>query len=428
MQIPIERFTLDNGLRVVFSEDHTNAVVAVNLWYNVGSRNEAPGSTGLAHLFEHMMFQGSEHVPDTQHIAHVERAGGSVNGSTWLDRTNYYETLPAHQLELALWLESDRMGFFLPALTQEKLDNQRDVVKNERRERVDNQPYGDWDERLQAMLYPPTHPYHHSVIGSMADLDAASLDDVKRFFSTYYAPNNAVLSLVGDFDPAEARRLVERYFGEIPRGPELPPLPGEPTLEPFALGREVRDTVEGSFALPRVYLAYRVPPFGTAGFYALDVLTEVLSSGKSSRMYRDLVRDRRIARGAGAFALPIVTGAAMLIVRGVAHQGGDVAALETALLEHLEAISSDGPTAAELERALTGLEARNTLELQRVAERADRLSMLTTLFDEPQRINTELDRYRQVTSEDVRRVAEEYLRQDNRIVLTYLPRTVEVAA
>jgi predicted Zn-dependent peptidase len=266
------------------------------------------------------------------------------------------------------------------------------------------------------------------VIGSMADLDAASLDDVKRFFSTYYAPNNAVLSLVGDFDPAEARRLVERYFGEIPRGPELPPLPGEPRLEPFAVGREVRDTVEGSFALPRVYLAYRVPPFGTAEFYALDVLTEVLSSGKSSRMYRDLVRDRRIARGAGAFALPIVTGAAMLIVRGVAHQGGDVAALETALLEHLEAVSRDGPTAAELERALTGLEARNTLELQRVAERADRLSMLTTLFDEPQRINTELDRYRQVTSEDVRRVAEEYLRQDNRIVLTYLPRAVEVAA
>jgi predicted Zn-dependent peptidase len=424
MQIPIERFTLDNGLRVVFSEDHTNAVVAVNLWYNVGSRNEAAGRTGLAHLFEHMMFQGSEHVPDTQHIAHVERAGGSVNGSTWLDRTNYYETLPAHQLELALWLESDRMGFFLPALTQEKLDNQRDVVKNERRERVDNQPYGDWDERVQAMLFPEDHPYHHSVIGSMADLDAASLDDVKSFFSTFYAPNNAVLSIVGDFDPAEARRLVEQYFGPIPRGPELPALPGRPTLEPFAVGREVRDTVEGSFALPRVYLAYRVPPFGTAEFYAVDVLTEVLSAGKSSRMYRDLVRDRRIARGAGAFALPIVTGAAALIVRGISPPGGDIAALEAALLEHLEAIATEGPSAAELERALTGLEARNTLELQRVAERADRLSMLTTLFDEPERVNTELDRYRAVTSEDVRRVAATFLGADNRIVLTYVPRAV----
>jgi predicted Zn-dependent peptidase len=429
MKIPIERFSLENGLRVVFSEDHTNAVVAVNLWYNVGSRNEAPGRTGLAHLFEHMMFQGSQNVPDTQHIAHVERAGGSVNGSTWLDRTNYYETLPAHQLELALWLESDRMGYFLPALTQEKLDNQRDVVKNERRERVDNQPYGDWDERFQAMLFPPDHPYHHSVIGSMADLDAASLDDVRDFFSTYYAPNNAVLSIVGDFDPAEARRLVEKHFGPIPRGPGLPPLPGRPQLEPFALGREVRDTVEGSFALARIYMAYRIPPFGSPDFYAADVLTEVLSSGKSSRMYRDLVRDRRIARAAGAFTFPVVTGAATLVVRGFLPPGGDVQALETALTEQLEAVAKEGPTPAELERALTGLEARNTLELQRVAERADRLSMLTTLFDDPERINTELDRYRAVSSEDVRRMAETYLRRDNRIVLTYLPRAAaEVAA
>jgi len=427
MHIPIETFTLDNGLRVVFSVDSSNAVVAVNLWYNVGSRNETAGRTGLAHLFEHMMFQGSENVPDTQHISYVERAGGSINGSTWLDRTNYYETLPAHQLELALWLESDRMGFFLPALTQEKLDNQRDVVKNERRERVDNQPYGDWDERIQAMLFPPDHPYHHSVIGSMADLDAASLDDVRAFFSTFYAPNNAVLSIVGDFDAAEARRLVERYFGPIPRGPELPPIPGRPTLEPFAVGREVRETVEGSFALARVYLAYRVPPFGSDEFYAVDVLTEVLSAGKSSRLYRDLVRDRRIARAASAFAFPVVTGAALLMVRGVVPPGGDVAALEAALLDELRSLAEQGPSLEEMERALTGVEARNTLELQRVAERADRLSMLATFFGEPERINTELDRYRAVTPDDVRRVAERYLREDNRVVLTYVPR-VEVAA
>ncbi|HEX8361827.1 MAG TPA: pitrilysin family protein, partial [Longimicrobium sp.] len=412
---------------VIYHVDRTTPVAAVVLWYNVGSKHEQARRTGFAHLFEHMMFQGSEHVPDTQHIAHVERAGGNVNGSTWLDRTNYFETLPAHQLELALWLESDRMGFFLPALTQEKLDNQRDVVKNERRERVDNQPYGDWDERIQRLLFPPDHPYHHSVIGSMADLDAASLDDVRAFFSTYYAPNNAVLSVVGDFDPAEARRLVERYFGPIPRGPELPPLPGRPALEPFALGREVREVVEGSFALARVYLAYRVPPFGSDDFYAVDVLTEVLSAGKSSRMYRDLVRDRRVARSAAAFAFPVVTGAALLVVRGVAPPGGDVAGLEEALLAELRSLAEDGPTAAELERALTGVEARNTLELQRVAERADRLSMHTTLFGEPERINTELDRYRAVTPADVRRVAGRYLREDNRVVLTYLPR-VEVAA
>ncbi|MDQ3522112.1 MAG: insulinase family protein, partial [Gemmatimonadota bacterium] len=175
MNIPIERFALANGLRVVLSQDRSTPVVAVNLWYNVGSRNERPGRTGFAHLFEHMMFQGSQNVPDTQHIAHVEHVGGAVNGSTWLDRTNYYETVPAHQLDLALWLESDRMGFLLPAMTQEKLDNQRDVVKNERRWRVDNRPYGDWDEKLQALVFPPDHAYHHSVIGSMADLDAASL-------------------------------------------------------------------------------------------------------------------------------------------------------------------------------------------------------------------------------------------------------------
>jgi zinc protease len=209
-------------------------VAAVNLWYGVGSRNERPGRTGLAHLFEHMMFQGSQNVPDTGHITHLQRVGGNVNGSTWLDRTNYYCTVPANRLELALWLESDRMGFFLPALTQEKLDNQREVVKNERRQRVDNQPYGDWDERIQRLLYPPDHPYHHSVIGSMDDLDAATLDDVRDFFRTYYAPNNAVLTLCGDFDHDEARRLVERYFGPIPHGPPVPPLPGRADRGPGA--------------------------------------------------------------------------------------------------------------------------------------------------------------------------------------------------
>src|ERR671924_408890 len=213
IDIPFERHRLANGLRVVLSPDMSAPVVAVNLWYDVGSRNERAGRTGFAHLFEHMMFQGSANVPETAHFALIEQAGGSLNGSTWLDRTNYYETLPAHYLELGLWLESDRLGWLLPAMTQQKLDNQRDVVKNERRWRVDNQPYGDWDERLQAMVYPPDHPYHHSVIGSMQDLDAASLQDVEQFFRTYYAPNNAVLSLVGDFEATRALELIERYFG-----------------------------------------------------------------------------------------------------------------------------------------------------------------------------------------------------------------------
>ncbi|HSL70968.1 MAG TPA: pitrilysin family protein, partial [Longimicrobiales bacterium] len=237
LTIQFERFELSNGLRVILSPDSRAPVVAVNLWYNVGSRNERPGRTGFAHLFEHMMFQGSQHVPATAHFAHIEKAGGSLNGSTWLDRTNYFETVPSHYLELALWLESDRLAYLLPAMTQEKLDNQRDVVKNERRWRVDNQPYGDWDERLQMLLYPPEHPYHHSVIGSMEDLDAASLADVEEFFRTYYAPNNAVLTICGDVDPPVARALVDQYFGGIPRGPEIPPVPGRIEL-PRTLGRE----------------------------------------------------------------------------------------------------------------------------------------------------------------------------------------------
>ena len=427
MHIPIERYTLPNGLRVVLSEDHANPVVAVNLWYDVGSRNERPGRTGLAHLFEHMMFQGSEHVPETQHIAHVERAGGTVNGSTWLDRTNYFETVPSHHLELALWLESDRMGFLLAALTQEKLDNQRDVVKNERRQRVDNSPYGDWDERLQAMVFPPDHPYHHSVIGSMEDLDAASLDDVRDFFRTYYAPNNAVLTLCGDFDPAAARAMIERYFGPIPRGPEVPPVPGRPEI-PHRIGSEVRQTVESDVALPRVYLAFRIPPVSADEFYAGDVLAHLLASGKSSRLYRALVRERRLAKDVGAYAFPLVTGAAMLVVVATANPGVEAAALEAALLAAVEEMQRAPELEAEIRRAATGIESRHLMGLQQVGERANDLSMYTTLFDDPGRINTELDRYRAVTPERVRRFALEFLGADNRAVLTYLPRARAEAA
>ncbi|HEU0054428.1 MAG TPA: pitrilysin family protein [Longimicrobium sp.] len=430
MKIPIERFELDNGLRVVLSEDHANPVVGLNIWYDVGSKNEQPGRTGLAHLFEHMMFQGTEHLDETAHIAHVERVGGSLNGSTWLDRTNYYETVPAHHLELALWLESDRMGWFLPALTQEKLDNQREVVKNERRQRVDNQPYGDWDERLQELVFPDDHPYHHSVIGSMDDLDAASLEDVRDFFRTYYAPNNAVLTLCGDFDPAEAKRLIEKWFGPIPRGPEVPPLPGRPVPEPFKVGGQRRRVIEGDVPLPRVYFGFRVRPYGDHDYYVADVLSELLAGGKSARLYRGLVRERRLARGVAAFVLPIVTGASALFARGNVPAGGSAEALEKAMLDEFAALAAEPPSEAELERAVTGLCARHVMDLQKVSERADQISMLTTYFDDPELINTELDRYRAVTAEDVRRVAAEYLSDDNRVVLVYLPApaAAEVAA
>jgi predicted Zn-dependent peptidase len=428
MQIPIERHTLDNGLRVVLSEDHTLPIVAVNLWYNVGSRNERPGRTGLAHLFEHMMFQGSANVPENQHITLVERAGGSVNASTWLDRTTYYETLPASHLELALYLEADRMASFVDALTQEKFENQREVVKNERRQRVDNAPYGDWDERIQRLVFPQDHPYHHSVIGSMDDLDAATLDDVADFFRTYYAPNNCVLTVCGDFDRAEALRLIDRWLGSIPRGPRVPPLPGRPEVQPLLLGGEVRETVEGAVAVPRVYMAFRIPPYGQQDYYVADVLTEILASGKSARLYRSLVRERQVARGIAAFVLPVVTGASALILRGNVPPGQAPGPVEEALVAEVGRLGEEPPAPAEMERALVALEARQVMSLQKFSERADQLSMLATYFDAPELINEELDRYRAVTAEDVQRFVRTYVVPENRVVLTYLPQAAQEAA
>jgi predicted Zn-dependent peptidase len=418
IEIPFEEYRLENGLRVILSRDTAAPVVAINLWYNVGSKNERPGRTGFAHLFEHMMFQGSKHVPENGHFALIEQAGGSLNGSTWLDRTNYFETLPAHYLELGLWLESDRLGWLLPAMTQEKLDNQRDVVKNERRWRVDNQPYGDWDERIQAQVFPPDHPYHHSVIGSMEDLDAASLEDVEEFFRTYYAPNNAVLTLCGDFEPDEAKRLVERYFGEIPAGPPVPPLPGRVEIPP-TLGGEVREVVRQDISLPRLYLTYRTPPYGTEEFYAAAVAAQVLAWGKASRLYRSLIREQRLAQDVVAYAFPIVAGASMLALWATARPGVDPADLEAALLRELEGLRA--VRGDEVERARNLIEARRLVELQRVDERADQLSMYATLFDDPGRINTELDRIRAVTPESIRDIAERFLGEDNRAVLLYLP-------
>jgi zinc protease len=419
IQIPFETYRLANGLRVVLSREPGVPVVAVNLWYNVGSRNERPGRTGFAHLFEHMMFQGSKHVPEMVHFAMVEKAGGSLNGSTWLDRTNYYETLPSHYLELALWLESDRLGWLVPAMTQAKLDNQRDVVKNERRWRVDNQPYGDWDERLQAMVYPPDHPYHHSVIGSMEDLDAATLEDVVEFFRTYYAPNNAVLTVCGEFEPDSTKALIERYFGEIPAGPPVPVIPGRTEL-PTSMGGEVRAVVVQDISLPRVYIAYRIPPYGSDDYYTGAVAATLLATGKASLLYRTLVRERRMAQDVVAFAFPIVVSASMLMVWTTARPDVPVEELERAALEQIEALANAEDV--DVERAINLIETKQLVDLQRMDERADLLSMHTTLFDDPARINTELDRVRAVTAAAVRAFATRYLARENRAVLQYVPR------
>ena len=417
--VPTERHQLPNGLRVILSPDHRAPIVAVNLWYDVGSKHEKPGRTGFAHLFEHMMFQGSANVAKGEHFALVQQAGGTLNASTWLDRTNYFETLPSHELELGLWLEADRLGGLLAAMTQEKLDNQREVVKNERRWSVDNQPYGSWDERIQALVFPPEHPYHHSTIGSMEDLDAASLEDVSQFFATFYAPNNAVLTVAGDFEPASALAMVERHFGALPANPSLPPPPV--VAIPPLIGQERRETVPDRVPLPRVYLAYRMPVFGTDAFDDLSVAADVLGVGRASRLYRVLVRGRQLAQDVSVFPFPVVGGASMFTAWATARPGVAPEALESALLAEIDRLGEEGPTDDELERVRNLHAAAVESSLERIGERADRISMYACLFDEPELINTEVSRYLEVGADRVRAAMTATLRADNRLVLTYVP-------
>ena len=422
MPIPVVSFTderLPNGLRLIVAEDHLAPVVAVNIWYNVGSKHEVPGKTGFAHLFEHVMFQGSRNVAKAEHIALVQAAGGTMNGTTWLDRTNYFETMPSHQVELALWLEADRMGTLLDALSQENLDNQREVVKNEKRWSYDNRPYGSWSEKLQAHLFPPEHPYHHPTIGSMEDLDAASLEDVREFFRTWYAPNNATLAVVGDVEPAQIRKWVERYFGGIPANPSIPKLP-DLSLPP-TLGRERRETVPDRVPLPRVYFGFRAPEYGDKRLDALDIASQILAGGKGSRLHRRLVRDERMAQDVALFALGFVGGASMAAGWATVRPGVQIAEVERAFEEEIERLGHEPVSADELARAKALVESEELGALQRVDERADRLAMYATLFDDPGLINGMLGRYLAVTPEGIREAAADVFRKDNRVVLTYVP-------
>jgi predicted Zn-dependent peptidase len=422
MTTPTVAFTyerLPNGLRYILAPDPLAPVVAVNVWYGVGSKHEAPGRTGFAHLFEHVMFQGSAHVSKAEHISLVQAAGGTMNGTTWLDRTNYFETLPSHRLDLALWLEADRMATLLDALNQDNLDNQREVVKNEKRWSYDNQPYGLWSHKLQAHLYPPDHPYHHPTIGSMEDLDAASIEDVASFFRTYYAPNNAVLSIVGDFDPAEARAAVERYFGPI--APSAPPPPLPDMSLPLSLGGEVREEVSDRVPLTRVYLGFRAPAFGDPRLRALEIGGQILSGGKGSRLHRRLVREERIAQDVTFFVMGFVGGASIAAGWATVRPGVDADRVEAAYLEELDRIAREPVTADELARAHALVETESLAALQRVEDRADQLSMYATLFDDPDRINHELAGYLAVTAEDVRAVCAAVFRAENRAVITYVP-------
>ena len=426
MPVPVVQFSderLPNGLRLIVAEDHLAPVAAINVWYDVGSKHEVPGKTGFAHLFEHGMFQGSAHVGKAEHMALVQAAGGTLNGTTWLDRTNYFETVPSHQVELAIWLEADRMGSLLEALSQDNLDNQRDVVKNEKRWSYDNRPYGSWNEKLLAHLFPEEHPYHHPTIGSMEDLDAASLDDVKAFFATWYAPNNAVLSVVGDVDRAQVRQWADKYFGPIPANASIPRL-GDLSV-PDVLGEERRETVEDNVPLPRIYFGFRAPAFGDHRLDALDLAGQLLTGGKGSRLHRRLVRDERLAQDVAIFTLPFTGGASVSVGWATVRPGVDIEAVERAYLEELDRLGNEVPSDDELARAKALTEADELGALARVEERADRLSMYATLFDDPGLINTMLPRYLSVTPEQIRDAAKAVYRPDNRVVLTYLPKAAD---
>ena len=420
MQIPIDTFRLDNGLFVTFSEDHTAPIVAVNLWYHVGSANERAGRTGFAHLFEHMLFQGSEHVAANEHFELISRAGGTLNGSTWLDRTNYFETVPANQLAMALWLESDRMGALLPAMTQQKLDTQRDVVSNERRWSVDNQPYGTWWEKLPALTYPESHPFHHSLIGSFEDLAAASLDDIAHFFATYYTPDNAVLSIAGDFDPVEARHLVTSYFESIPRGSGKPPLP-DMSLPPV-FGRSLREVVEDDVSLPRLYMAFRSPVFGSDAYYPASVCAAILGMRKASRLQRTLVRERQIAVDATAFTFDLPKGSDLFIVDVTARPEITSDQLESEVASEIDRMHKGGVTQAEVDRAVALIETDFVSSMQKAGERADNLSKFATYYGDPSLVNVQTAKYRAVTAAQVSAFAAERLGVDNRASLLYLPR------
>ncbi len=412
---PLARTTLANGLRVVAHVDSRLPLVACNLWYRVGSRDEHPGRTGFAHLFEHMLFQGSAHVGTNDHFRQIQSVGGVANGSTWYDRTNYYETVPSDRLELALWLESDRMGFLLPALDQAKLDTQRAVVLNERRQRVENQPYGRSYERLFELLFPPDHPYHWPVIGWSRDIEAATLDDVRDFFCNWYVPNNAVLTLAGDLDPDAAFAAVAAWFGELTSRQ----LPERRKLSLAPLSGPIAETVREEVQLARVYSAFRTPPFGTDEWIAASLFAGLLANGKSSPLYREFVWERQLAQDIGIYVYPTLE-CGVLVAWATVKPGIEPRAVLSELRSQFTRVAEHAPH-DELERARNRLLASLWSEMQTVDERADQLSMYTLLCDRPEAAWEEPGRFAACTGEQISAFATTHLAVERGVELTVLP-------
>jgi zinc protease len=417
-RLPFEKYTLPNGLEVILHEDHKIPEVAVVVWYKVGSKDEADKRTGFAHLFEHVMFQGSKHVPEDKHFEYLQKAGVSnANGTTSQDRTNYFEVVPSNQLELALWLESDRMGFLLdrPAF-KETIDIQRDVVKNERRQRIENRPMGLLERVELEALYPPSHPYHHEVIGSMEDLSAASVDDVKAFFRTFYAPNDAALTIAGDFDPARIKDLVAKYFAPIPAGG---PVPRRPAVMP-ADGTVKQIALEAKVQQPLLTLAYPTPAAFAPGDRELDVLANILGNGKSSRLYKRMVYDLKIAQSVSASEESQML-ASQFEISASPLPGHTLAELRAVIDEEIAKLQQAPVDDRELARAKNQIESDTVRSLEPLLARADRLEHYNDYLGDPGYLAEDVRRYRAVDAAAVQAAARTYLRAAARVVMTVEP-------
>jgi zinc protease len=417
-EIPHRKHTLPNGLDVIVHEDHHVPIVAVNVWYHVGSKNERPGATGFAHLFEHLMFEGSAHH-DTGYFPPLQQAGAQLNGSTNTDRTNYWEVVPTSALDRALWLESDRMGYLLPALTRERLETQRDVVLNERRQSYENRPYGLAMMALMAALYPPDHPYHWMTIGSAEDIRAMRLEDAHAFFRTYYHPANASLVLAGDVEEARALALAEAYFGDLPAG-EPPPPVSVPSTPLDGQRLVLEDRVE----LPRLYVAWRSPAMFAPGDAELDLVGDLLANGRTSRLYRTLVYERRIAVDVAAAQGSRELESFFLIV-ATAAPGHGLDAILDEIDRELGRVTAGGPSAEEMERSVAQAEAHFMYRLQTVGGfggKSDQLNAYNVLRGTPGYFAADLERYRAATAAMLRDAAERHLVLDRRVALSVVPR------
>jgi zinc protease len=404
LDLHYEKYKLENGLDVILYQDQSLPTVSVNIWYRVGSANEAENKTGFAHLFEHMMFQGSENIPKEGHFRYIQEAGGNLNGSTSIDRTNYFESVPSNYLEMALWLESDRMGFMLPGLTQGKLDNQKDVVMNERRQRYENQPYGLSWEILFSNFYTSDHPYSWPTIGWMEHIEKFELDDVRNFFKTYYSPNNASLVIGGNFEKQNAKLLVEKYFGSIESGEVVPTVKTSKQL----LDESKKVILEDNVQLSRIYLAWHTQKAFSEDDAALDLLAEILSSGKSSRLFKSLVFDQQIAQDVSAFQYSAKLAGSFMII-STSKPGIELERIKKEILGRINELINNGVTQDELLKAKNGFKSSFIFSLQRLDTIVDHMNHYNFYLNEPNSFSFDLARYEKVTTKDISDVAAKYL-------------------